>query len=92
MLVDPDTAYWITLVLITNAQTAHAFPIPRSGRPLRLTKNSSLFASRRRTCAKAVAGRHGARAPRDALRLRLGGWGRGGSLHRRDAGTSHTSA
>jgi len=22
MLVDPDTAYWITLVLITNAQTA----------------------------------------------------------------------
>jgi len=48
-------------VVLTTAppQTPQAFPAPRArARPLRLTRNSSLLASRRRTCfTKAVAGR-----------------------------------
>src|SRR5438552_13508983 len=30
----PRTVYWIRLVLITKAQTAQAFPLPRSARAL----------------------------------------------------------
>ena len=33
MLVGPDTLSWLSVVLITDAQTAQRFPLPRSGRP-----------------------------------------------------------
>ena len=55
VFTDPDTVYWISFVLITKAQTAHEFPLPRSACPLRLMRNSSLFASRRRTCSRRLS-------------------------------------
>lgn len=74
-LVGPRTAYSTPLVSITKAQTAQAFPLAGSARPLRLMRNNSLVASRRRTCSRRLS--PGGMVRARPLRLRLGGWGEG---------------